>query len=73
MGMHQGRLFVSLPGDGVLACERVDPARPQRYPVPADARLGLVDRVNGNDAYVAAGNFGVFDLDLARPSVIPIE
>jgi hypothetical protein len=73
MGMHQGRLFVSLPGDGVLAANVSDPARPQGVTFLRTLGWGSGIEFSGNDAYVASGNFGVFHLDLGRPSVIPVE
>ena len=73
MGMHQGRLFVSLPGDGVLTADVSDPARPQGTKFLRTLGWGSGIEFSANDAYVASGNFGVFHLDLSQPSVIPIQ
>jgi hypothetical protein len=73
MGMHQGRLFVSLPGDGVLAASVADAARPQGLKFLRTLGWGSGIEFSGNDAYVASGSFGVFHMDLARPSVIPVQ
>jgi hypothetical protein len=73
MGMYQGRLFVSLPGDGVLAADVSDPTQPMG--VRFLRTLGWASHLEfaGNDAYVAAGSFGVFDLDLTQPAVVPLD
>jgi hypothetical protein len=73
MGMHQGRLFVSLPGDGVLAANVADPARPQGIKFLRTLGWASGIEFSGNDAYVASGSFGVFHMDLTRPSTIPVH
>jgi hypothetical protein len=73
MGMHQGRLFVSLPGDGVLAANVTDPASPQGLKFLRTLGWGTGIEFSGNDAYVPSGSFGVFNLDLTRPAAIPTE
>jgi len=70
MGLHDRHLFLSLPGDGVLLIDVSNPAQ------PAGTRfvrtLGWASHIDfaGNDAYVASGNFGVFDIDLTAPPVL---
>ena len=73
MGMYQGRLFVSLPGDGVLAADVSDPTAPTGLRFLRT--LGWASHLEfaGNDAYVAAGSFGVFDLDLSQPADVPMQ
>jgi hypothetical protein len=73
MGMHQGKLFVSLPNDGLLAANVSDPAHPQALSFLRTLGWASHLEFNGNDAYVAAGAFGVFDLNLAAPAVIAID
>lgn len=73
MGMHKGSLFVSLPGDGVLVTDVSDPTRPQGTKFLRT--LGWASHIEfaGNDAYVASGNFGVFNLTLGTPSLLPVD
>jgi hypothetical protein len=73
MGMYQGRLFVSLPGDGVLAADVSDPTQPSGLRFLRT--LGWASHLEfaGNDGYVAAGSFGVFDLDLTQPADVPVD
>jgi hypothetical protein len=72
MGMHQGKLFVRLPNDGLLAANVSDPAHPQALSFLRTLGWASHLEFNGDDAYVAAGSFGVFSLNLAAPSVIAI-
>lgn len=70
MGLRDHHLFVSLPGDGVLLTDLTDPTRP--IGVRFTRTLGWGSHIDfaGNSAYVASGNFGVFELDLAAPPVL---
>jgi hypothetical protein len=73
MGMHQGHLYVNLPGDGVLVTDVTNPAHPQGLKFMRT--LGYASQIEfaGNDGYVPSGYFGVFHLDLNAPSVIPLD
>jgi hypothetical protein len=67
MGLSQNRLFINLPGDGVLAVNVENLSAPvgQHF-----ARtLGYATHVvfEGNIAFIASGNFGIYELDLASP------
>lgn len=70
MGLRDHHLFVSLPGDGVLLTDITDPTRP--VGVRFTRTLGWASHIDfaGNSAYVASGNFGVFELDLGAPPVL---
>ena len=70
MGMHQGKLFVACRTTACSPRTSTDPAHPQSLKFLRT--LGWASHLgfNGNDAYVAAGSFGVFNLNLAAPSVI---
>jgi hypothetical protein len=65
MGLHGQHLFLNLAGDGVLLIDVADPAHPSG--VRFVRTLGWASHIDfvGNDGYVAAGNFGSFDIDLA--------
>lgn len=70
MGVHQGKLFVNVPGDGILV---VDMSQPGQMNGLAFLRtLGWATHLEfANDTmYVAAGYFGVYQLDLKGPATI---
>ena len=70
MGTYQGRLFVNLPGDGILVVDATNPAAPigQQFM----RTLGYASHIEfaGDSAYVASGYFGVYNLKLNLPSVL---
>jgi hypothetical protein len=70
MGLRDHHLFVNLPGDGVLLADVSNPAQPSG--VRFVRTLGWASHIDfaGSDAYVASGNFGVFDIDLSAPPVL---
>ena len=61
-----GRLFLGLPGDGVLIVNTTNPARPT--PAGFVRTLGSTTEVTvvpeAEEAFVAAGHYGVYRLDL---------
>jgi hypothetical protein len=63
-------LFLNLAGDGVLLIDVADPAHPSG--VRFVRTLGWASHIDfvGNDGYVAAGNFGSFDIDLGAPATL---
>ena len=65
MGTYKGRLFVNLPGDGVLVVNMSDPSKPfgQKFL----RTLGWASHIEfaQDTLYVAAGYFGVFQLGLS--------
>jgi hypothetical protein len=70
MGVHDGRLFVNLSGDGILIIDVTDAAHPvgQRF----ERTLGWATSIEfaGEDAYVGSGFFGTTHLDLrGLPSI----
>jgi hypothetical protein len=71
MGVNQGKLFLNLPGDGILAVDVSNPAAPvgQKFM----RTLGYATHLEfaGSKAYVAAGYFGIFEMDLGASPVIP--
>lgn len=73
MGTHKDKLFVNLSGDGILIVDISDPSKPfgQRFV----RTLGYATHIEfaGDDAYVAAGHFGVYRLDLAAQPDFPPE
>jgi len=73
MGTHQGRLFVNLQGDGILMVDVTKPSQP--VGVRFLRTLGYASHIEfaGDDAYVAAGYFGVYRMDLRGASEIPVD
>ncbi len=73
MGTHQGRLFLNLAQDGILAVDTKDAGRPTGLRFLRTLGYATHIEFAGNDAYVAAGNFGVYRLDLGAAPAIPLE
>ena len=72
MGTHKGHLFVNIQGDGVLAVDVANPARPQGRQFLRT--LGWTTHLVfvGDDAYAAAGYFGVYRMNLKDGSTLPV-
>jgi hypothetical protein len=71
MGVHQGRLFVNLAGDGILIVDVQDAAKP--VGVQFNRTLGWATHIEfaGDDAYVGSGFFGTTHIDLrGTPSIL---
>ncbi len=64
MGVHQGRLFANLAGDGILIADVSNLARP--FGVQFHRTLGYATHIEfaGDDAYVGSGFFGTAHIDL---------
>ena len=73
MGVHDGNLFLQLPGDGVLVADVANPAQPRGLRFLRTLGHATHIEFAGQETYVASGNFGVFHFDLGAPSAIPIE
>jgi len=73
MGVHQGRLFANLAGDGILILDVTNPARPAG--VHFERTLGYATHIEfvGNDAYVGSGYFGTTHIDLKGPVTLASE
>jgi len=70
MGTYQGRLFINLPGDGILVVDASNPAKPvgQQFM----RTLGYASHIEfaGDNAYVAAGYFGIYQMKLNVPALL---
>jgi hypothetical protein len=72
MGVHDGRLFANLPGDGILIADVADAAKP--LGLHFTRTLGYATHIEfaGDDAYVGSGYFGTTHIDLkAAASLLP--
>jgi hypothetical protein len=70
MGVHQGRLFVNLAGDGILIVDVNDATKP--FGVQFTRTLGYATHIEfaGDDVYVGSGFFGTTHIDLrGGPSI----
>jgi hypothetical protein len=70
MGLSGDRLFVSLPGDGVLVVDVSSLDAPVGVNFLRTLGWATHLAVSGSMAFVASGNFGVFELDLSAPATI---
>lgn len=71
MGTYQGKLFMNLPGDGVLVVNTSNPQYPQGQQFLRT--LGYATHIEfvQSMAYVASGYFGIFHLDLGQTATLP--
>jgi hypothetical protein len=71
MGTNNGRLFVNVPGDGVLVVDINDPT--SLFGLQFLRTLGYATHLefSGNTLYVASGYFGIYQLDLGKALPIP--
>ncbi len=71
MGVFENRLFVKLPGDGVLAVDVSNLSAPvgQHFLRTLGWATHMV--FAGDIAFIAAGNFGIYEMDLSsKPSIL---
>ena len=71
MGIYRDRLFVNIQGDGMLAVDVTNPDAPKGQHFLRT--LGYASHVafQGDTAYIAAGNFGIYEMDLgSAPSIL---
>jgi hypothetical protein len=69
MGINDSRLFMNLPGDGVLAVDLSDPKQPTGLQFVRT--LGWASHIEfGQDtAYIAAGYFGIYQMNLKTQAI----
>jgi hypothetical protein len=73
MGIHQGLLFINLTGDGLLAVNVNDPAHPFGQQFLRTLGWSTHIEFSENTAYVAAGHFGIYQMDLLSSSNMVTE
>lgn len=73
MGANQGRLFLNLSGDGILAVDVSNPAQPTGAKFLRTLGWGSTMEAFGDDVYVASGYFGLDHMSLAAPADIPLN
>jgi len=73
MGANQGRLFLSLSGDGIVAVDVSNPAQPKG--VKFLRTLGWANSLEavGDDLYVASGYFGLDHMNLSAADTLPVD
>jgi hypothetical protein len=69
MGVYNQRLFLNLQGDGVLVVDVRDQSKPEG--LHFERTLGWLTHVefSGDKAYLAAGHFGIYTLDLNQTTI----
>jgi hypothetical protein len=73
VGVHSGRLFFNVAGDGLLVGDVSNPARPGGLRFLRTLGWSSHVAFAGNDVYVASGYFGVYHMPLAGPPVISMD
>jgi hypothetical protein len=73
LAVQQGRLFLGIAGDGVLVINATNASKPsgQQF-LRTLEQPGAVELV-GNTAYVPAGYYGVYQLDVTKAAQLPLE
>ncbi|MBI3184806.1 MAG: beta-propeller domain-containing protein [Myxococcales bacterium] len=71
MGVSDDRLFINLPGDGVLAVDVTDLSAPAGQHFARTLGYATHIAFAGGRAFIASGNFGIYEMDLsASPSIL---
>jgi hypothetical protein len=70
MGVSGQRLFVNLPSDGVLALDVSDLTQPRGQHFVRTLGWATHIAFAGDLAFVAAGNFGIYEMNLAAPPTL---
>ena len=73
MGANQGRLFLNLSGDGILAVDVSNPVQPTGNKFLRTLGWASSMQAFGDDLYVASGYFGLDHLSLAAPAALPLN
>ncbi|MGB8295517.1 MAG: beta-propeller domain-containing protein [Polyangia bacterium] len=73
MGAKQGRLFLNLSGDGILAVDVSNPAQPTGVQFLRTLGWANTMQAFGNDLYVASGYFGLNHMSLTAPASMPVN
>jgi len=73
MGAKQGRLFLNLSGDGILAVDVSNPAQPTGVNFLRTLGWANTMQAFGNDLYVASGYFGLNHMSLTAPAAMPVN
>jgi hypothetical protein len=73
MGAKQGRLFLNLSGDGILAVDVSKPAQPTGVQFLRTLGWANTMQAFGDDLYVASGYFGLNHLSLTAPAAMPVN
>jgi hypothetical protein len=73
MGVHQGKLFVNLPGDGLVIVDVSDPSKPAALHFARTLGYATHIEFAGDDAYVGSGFFGITHIDLRSASSLAVD
>jgi hypothetical protein len=70
MGIYQQRLFINISGDGMLAVDVSNPDQPEGQHFLRTLGWATHIAFQGDRAFIAAGNFGIYEMDLASAPTI---
>ena len=71
MGVYKQRLLINISGDGMLAVDVSNPDQPQGQHFLRTLGWATHVAFQGDRAYIAAGNFGIYEMDLgAAPTIL---
>ena len=71
MGVHQNKLFINLPGDGVLILDVASATAPVALRFVRTLGYASHIQFSGESGYIAAGYFGVYHVHLGAAPEIP--
>lgn len=70
MGARDGKLFVSLEGQGVLVADTYDAARPSARDFVRTLGYASSLEIAGTEAYVPAGHYGIYTVPMFGPRAL---
>ena len=73
MGIYQNNLFLNLPGSGVLVVDVTSSTRPVGRQFLRTLGYATQAEFVGNTAFVASGNYGIYELNLTGPTLIAAQ
>jgi len=73
MGTYKGKLFLNLPGDGILAVDVSDPTQPVGQQFMRTLGYATHLEFANNTVYVSSGYFGVYQMDLSSSPALAYQ
>jgi hypothetical protein len=73
MGTHDGKLFLNLPGDGVLAVDVSNPEKPVGQQFLRTLGYATHLEFSKDNAYVCSGYFGVYQMKLSSSPLLAYQ
>jgi hypothetical protein len=73
LAVQQGRLFLGIAGDGVLVINALNASKPTGQQFLRTLEQPSAVELVGNSAYIPAGYYGVYQLDVTQSAQLPLE